>query len=227
VPLRTKRGSILKKPAIAPPHLAPFCARLEIVRRNYGQSLGKRRLPANAFAEAIGLLAPRYRRYERGEIEPTMQVLQRIRQVTGVSLDWLVCDQAPGAAMPGANASPTVGQRLRWARETQEPFDASCAALMSVPTSVWRGYEHDWLALPLETAREFSHRFAVSLEYLFEGRLVGCAPRVLEVLISLHPELLSAEAEYPSKPRGRSRKGKDADSASQSAKPRPSRVVNS
>jgi transcriptional regulator with XRE-family HTH domain len=161
------------------------------VRRRYGKDTGRPRLSAVDFATELGVAAARYRRYERGEIQVPMAILGEIRRRTGASLDWLVCDMPPGTdeSVKDGDRS-TVGQRLRWARETQEPNATICAEVMRTPLATWLQYERDQLALPLEVAREFAHRFSVSLDYLYEGRLSGVAPAVEAALVEQHPFLL-------------------------------------
>lgn len=42
------------------------------------------------FAADLGIGAPRYRKYERGESVPPLDVLESIVRTTGRSLDWLL-----------------------------------------------------------------------------------------------------------------------------------------
>jgi Helix-turn-helix len=194
------------KPTTEPSHVIKqrvvgFPERLEAVRRHYGHSIGKARLSTEEFAKKIGLQAARYRRYERGETDPPLTALESIRRMTGISLDWLVCGLNVGAAVVGApQPDPiTVGARLRWARETQEPWLNSCAAVMNVPPDLWTQYENDEVPLPVDVATEFSHRFSVSLDYLYRGALGSVAPPVMAVLLERHPELRTIEPEEPSR----------------------------
>lgn len=172
--------------------LAAFGARLEVVRRRYGRATNRPRLTMLDFATELGVPAARYRMYERGERQMPLPLLTEIRRRTGASLDWLICDMPSGQdfAVDNGNHS-TVGQRLRWARETQEPMVNACAEVMRLPLVTWLRYERDEVLLPLEVAREFAHRFSVSLDYLYEGRLVGVAPAVEAALVELYPPLLA------------------------------------
>lgn len=45
------------------------------------------------FALAVGLKAETYRRYERGETEPNIKTLAKIRQITGINLNFLVAGE--------------------------------------------------------------------------------------------------------------------------------------
>lgn len=47
------------------------------------------------FANDLGIDAPRYRKYERGNSMPPLDVLQDIARMTGRSLDWLLLGQMP------------------------------------------------------------------------------------------------------------------------------------
>jgi transcriptional regulator with XRE-family HTH domain len=172
--------------------LKAFGARLEAVRRRYGKETNRPRLNMADFAHELGISAARYRRYERGEVEPTTGLLGEIRRRTNASLDWLICDMSPGkdVAIEDAKQS-TVGQRLRWVREFWEPDVRIFAGVMRTETLLWLRYERDELPLPFDVGREVAHRLAVSLDYLFEGRMTGVAPSVEEHLVERYPQLLA------------------------------------
>lgn len=59
---------------------------------------GKKELSQADFAEKLGIAAETYRRYERGETEPPLAVLARIRDITGASLNALVAGEIDRAA---------------------------------------------------------------------------------------------------------------------------------
>lgn len=65
---------------------SPFAQRLETTRLRTG-------LSQEDFAAALGLKAETYRRYERGETEPNLQTLTKIRQKTGINLNFLVAGE--------------------------------------------------------------------------------------------------------------------------------------
>lgn len=75
-----------------------FAERLAATRRGFGQRTARPGLTAQDFAAVLGLEPERYRKYERGEREPPLWVLQRITQITGVSLDHLVGGRPPREA---------------------------------------------------------------------------------------------------------------------------------
>jgi len=64
--------------------------RLANVRRTYGQSIDLLNLQPSLFAVLLGVPGPAYQSYERGEMEPTIAFLVRLRKKTGVSIDWLL-----------------------------------------------------------------------------------------------------------------------------------------
>lgn len=170
------------------PELTGFADRLEAVRKHHGRATGRPNLLRHAFAMELGLSPPRYRRYERGEVQPPLEALEAIRRLTGISLDWLIAG-LPRGNDPVADQVVSIGDRLRWARELQEPWLNSCAAVMNVAPELWTLYETDRTPLPVETAAEFAHRFSVSLDYLYRGLLDGVAPRVRKALEERHPTL--------------------------------------
>ena len=66
---------------------------------------------ATAFADALGLSIATYSRYERGETEPGMETLQKMQQLTGVSLDFLIAgrvDRLGFAESPPKNGTGTA-----------------------------------------------------------------------------------------------------------------------
>ena len=172
------------------PEQEAFGARLEATRRYHGRRTNRSRLKQNAFAEELGVEANRYRRWERGEIEPPLAALRAIRRLTGLSLDWLICDLPPGAAsIPSIPATPA--DRLHWARELREPNAAVAAQVMSVSIPLWNAYESGQTPIPLPVAQEFSRRFGVSLDYLYDGRLEGVQPAMRDALLARRPQLLA------------------------------------
>lgn len=195
--------------------LAAFAARLLLVRRSYARIIDRPHMAAGTFAAELGIEAARYRRYERGEMQPPIPVLTAIRKVTGVSLCWLVSGMESGS-QPGEPAprpgKSTVSDRLRWARLTQEMWMEACADVMRVPPEQWQRYESGLEPLPLEVAKEFSHRFSVSLDYLYLGSLPGIAPVVRRKLVADHPELIGPRV------RSRTHKAKDDGSTSPAEK---------
>lgn len=66
-------------------------------REAYGVRTGRPELDAKEFAEIVGVEAETYRRYERGETQPKLSTLVKIKKVTGQSLDWLItgADEKP------------------------------------------------------------------------------------------------------------------------------------
>lgn len=75
----------------APPK-TPFGARLRDIRKGYG-TLHKRqsKYTAKDFAGELGIEDETYRSYERGETQPPIETLAKIKHVTKASLDWLIC----------------------------------------------------------------------------------------------------------------------------------------
>lgn len=65
---------------------SPFAQRLETTRLRTGLSM-------EDFATAVGLKAETYRRYERGETEPNLQTLSKIRRLTKINLNFLVAGE--------------------------------------------------------------------------------------------------------------------------------------
>lgn len=82
-----------------------FAQRLEATRERTG-------LSQEDFAGELGLKAETYRRYERGETEPNIQTLARIRGKTKINLNYLIAgepdlliDQSSSAALKSKKAS--------------------------------------------------------------------------------------------------------------------------
>ncbi len=64
------------------------------MRRVIGERLKALRMTQNLtsdqFAKSIGVKGGRYRRWQRGEVQPPLEVIYEIRRVTGYSLDRLI-----------------------------------------------------------------------------------------------------------------------------------------
>lgn len=178
--------------SLPPRDLSGFGERLRAVRVAFGEMTGRLGISQEAFAQHIGIKANTYRRYERAEMEPPFAVLDRLRRLTGVSLCYLICGMKngfDGMAMRDMRAQITLGDRLCWARETQAPWLEVAARTMGVSALQWQRWEENLDTLPVEKAKEFAHRFSVSLDYLYSGLLIGIPERVLRELLRAHPEL--------------------------------------
>lgn len=51
---------------------------------------GRPNLTMGEFAQLLGLAEETYRRYERGETEPSLTTLTKLHRLTGASLDYLI-----------------------------------------------------------------------------------------------------------------------------------------
>ena len=76
----------MARPTKSSGNRTPFAQRLETTRTRTGLSM-------EDFAVAIGLKPETYRRYERGETEPNINTLSKIRQMTGINLNFLVAGE--------------------------------------------------------------------------------------------------------------------------------------
>ena len=85
---RERQEANLARPPKRSPDRPLFAVRLEAARVLTGLDMGQ-------FAAAIGVEAETYRRYERGETEPNVATMQKIRKATGVSLDFLIAGIRP------------------------------------------------------------------------------------------------------------------------------------
>ncbi len=61
-------------------------------------------------ATNLGIKAPAYRKYERGDAWPPFEALVKISAITGVSLHWLIMGVGPSAAPLGTSAAPTKNE---------------------------------------------------------------------------------------------------------------------
>lgn len=81
--------------------------RVDRLLQQFGRRLRAARLTAgyeeaSDFAHDLGIEAPRYRKYERGQSFPPLDVLHDINRITGRSLDWLLLGQMQEADRPRA-----------------------------------------------------------------------------------------------------------------------------
>jgi transcriptional regulator with XRE-family HTH domain len=77
--------------------LDTLAERLARVRRTYGESIDLPNLGSEAFAALLGIPATAYASCERGEREPSVDLLVALRNRTRISLDWLLDMNQPGA----------------------------------------------------------------------------------------------------------------------------------
>jgi len=163
-----------------------LAARLRALRRSYGAMNGITELGQRRFARMLGLTPERYGRYERGEMEPPLGVLCRIRRVTGVSLDVLIAGErhGPPDLISGYQGTDNqLGERLRCVRSIVAPEGKHFAEfldLMQVDEEVWELWERGAVRPPIEKMEEAAHRMRVTLDFLYRGRTDGL-PRDLAV----------------------------------------------
>ncbi|NPD68278.1 helix-turn-helix transcriptional regulator [Lichenicola cladoniae] len=67
-----------------------FALRLQELRADHGRHLGRGPLSQRAFSELLGIDKDRYGSYERADREPPLEILAKLRKVTGMSLDELI-----------------------------------------------------------------------------------------------------------------------------------------
>lgn len=79
----TRDNDSMARPQKSDPNRPDWAKRLEAARVLTG-------LDGKAFAGEIGIHEERYRKYERGEREPNIQIWAKISDFTGVSLDVLI-----------------------------------------------------------------------------------------------------------------------------------------
>jgi transcriptional regulator with XRE-family HTH domain len=169
-----------------------FAARLAAVRTAYGIVTGRPKLARAEFAHELGLQRETYRRYERGEVSPPLEVLSNIRGLTGISLDYLISGLEYGAENPtmlSVECRASYGDRMRWARELCEPDVRVAARAMGVATQTYQRWEDGREWMPDDKQADFAHRFNVSLAYLRQGLPTGIPAPVLVALREAHPDL--------------------------------------
>ncbi len=79
--------------AALPKRPSAFATRLRALRMSLPPPQGQPEMSQSAFAAQLGIAAETYRRYERGETEPPLAVLARIRILTGASLNALIAGE--------------------------------------------------------------------------------------------------------------------------------------
>jgi transcriptional regulator with XRE-family HTH domain len=169
-----------------------FAKRLAATRLTFGAVKAQPDISRAQFAEMLSISAARYNRYERGEITPPLILIIRIRELTGISLDYLLTGENSGIQDPGRFSGPcqaTTAERIRWVRELFEPDIYVVAEIMGVAAQRWLDYETGREQMPPSRMQEFAHRFSVSLDFLAHGLPIGIAWPVLDRLLEAHPGL--------------------------------------
>lgn len=80
------------------------------ITREFGKRLRACRVAAGfedaeAFAETLGIESPRYRRYERGEAEPSYELLIDIARYVNKPIEFLLTGRMPALAASTASSS--------------------------------------------------------------------------------------------------------------------------
>jgi transcriptional regulator with XRE-family HTH domain len=172
--------------------LVEFARRLAAVRLAYGMVTGRPQLSRARFASELNLEKDTYRRYERGEMEPSLPTLAAIRRLTGISLDYLIADEDQGIAHPseiGFECTATFAERIRWVRELFCNDIAELAKAMNVSEETIHRWEDGREPMPDIKQEELAHRFKISMAFLRQGVAVDLEPDVLARLRVAHPEL--------------------------------------
>lgn len=172
--------------------LADFAKRLAAVRLAYGVMTGRPTISRAVFAAELALEQNTYRRYERGEMEPSMVTLVLIRRLTGISLDYLIAGENHGIADPAAlriECTATFAERVRCARELFTDEISEVAAVMEVSETTIRRWEDGREPMTDAQQLDYVHRFRISLAFLRQGLSEGLPPDVLFQLRAAHPEL--------------------------------------
>lgn len=197
--------------------LAAVARRLRAVRYAYGARLGVRDYSIAAFSTALGIKRERYSRYERGELGAPMEVLIRIRNLTGVSLDMLIAGQNMGNdtlidRRGLAEGEFSVGERLRMVRTILEPSIEKAAAALDIDVATLSQWEAGAAVPPVDALIQFSRQFGdqhgVGLDFLYRGILNGISEEFGRELVRRNPALLpefSDGAATPSGHRSRNR----------------------
>lgn len=186
---------LLRKGAKSMEKLSDFATRLTAVRLAYGRLSGRPDLSRAVFAAELGVERETYRRWERGETSPPIPVLAQIRELTGISLDFLIAGSRHGFEDPNAievECTATFAERLQWAREIFGASAAELASKMQVPLSTYLRWETGRETMPKDKLEEFAHSFSVTVQYLENGSPEGLRGQVLRQLRAAHPGLWQA-----------------------------------
>lgn len=168
---------------------ASFANRLRALRRAHGGRIGNPRLSLTAFAELLGIKAERYRRYERGEVEPPLLVLNALGRVTGVSLDRLISGEAnrddrmiPVQGMRD-DQEMILGDRIRWVREVGFREAEKAAEKLNVPLDTWKLWEAGATRPPFDKLYELTSRFpGLTVDFMVNGTRNGLNDEWLQLL---------------------------------------------
>lgn len=170
--------------------------RLIATRVAYSAVTGNPKLSAAKFSALLDVEPERYRRYERGEVEPSIEVLQRLRALTGISLDYLLCGLGGGIEEPErftGVCTADFGERLRLVRLLFESDVDVIAQVMGVSTMLYKRWESGASVMPTKKKAEFAHRFSVSTTFLDSGLPHGIAWSVLRQITRKYPTLWRAD----------------------------------
>ena len=69
---------------------------------------------AKSLATALGIDENRYSAYERGDRCPPLWLIERIKEITGCSIDFLIAGENPDPASNGPRNSPPPDNIAEW-----------------------------------------------------------------------------------------------------------------
>lgn len=181
-----------------------FHIRLKAVRVAYGEQTGRPELSGEKFATEIGLKPAAYRRYERGELQPTLGTLAALRRVTGISLDYLIADEDQGISSPKDMllvCDADFPTRLGCARSLINLDAEQMAEAVGVHRRTYRRWESGRDPVPEpKWLVHIATLTGVTLPFLLHGLPDGLPPHVLMRLREAQPalwKLVSRDEEYP------------------------------
>lgn len=141
--------------------------RLKRVRGNLSQT---------KFSSMLSIKQAQYNRYETGKVRPPVHILERILQLTGVSMDWILVGKE-GQANTGSFErrslcrhilAKDIARKLRFlrARNTQ----ASIASWLGITLRAYQYLEHAERLPSVHILATIAAAYGVSIDWLLSGK---------------------------------------------------------
>ncbi len=161
-----------------------FASRLVALRKAYGVATSRPALERSAMADDLGIEPERYRRYERGETEPPLWLIEEICRITNVSSAVLIGDPKQPAPLAASDDPVAVGltaRRLRAARGAMAEHvrtDSEFARLCGSTVAELAGWL-DGKGLPhLKAMSGLCEKTGLDLDWIYRGTYDGLDPTI-------------------------------------------------
>ncbi len=134
-------------------------------------------LTLSQVADELGISHPSVKNWESGKTKPALDRLPALAKVLGTTTEWLLeggSDKSGTATtQTNSNATMSVGERLKIARQLAGLSQAQLAAKLHITRSAMAGWESGAAVLPRERITDVLSHLKIDEEWLLNGQGSG------------------------------------------------------